>query len=58
MSKLLDLGGEIYPALTAHSPEDKLIPDYKALTGIIKAMAELPQNNVPDSQEKEETVAE
>lgn len=50
LSKLLSLGGEVHPPLSAPSPIQSLTPNYKELVKIVKEMAELPKKTF-DSQE-------
>lgn len=44
MSKLIELGGEIHPALISTSDNDISTPDYKSLLNVIKSTGELPRN--------------
>lgn len=44
MSKLIELGGEVHPALICASDNNISTPDYKSLLNVIKNAGELPRN--------------
>ena len=44
MSKLIELGGEVHPALICASDNNVNTPDYKSLLNVIKNAGELPRN--------------
>lgn len=52
MMKLIELGGEVHPALIESSNKQIQTPDYKSLLGVIKSIAEFPRNENDKTEEK------
>lgn len=52
MCKLIELGGEIHPALIGNSDNSIVAPDYKSLLNVIKSTGELPRSEDIKSEEE------